>query len=147
MTFSMHVSLLHWLKIAVLGYAPADVAPEFPNLSTRRYSCYLRLLLHAAALQTWQLPEWLPNYTVCILYVPCDGQDKKRVNNSKLRATQHTKKKKGGGGRSAEWGIRNKKQRFFFFWQWNSMIHTEWELLHLRIWDFCSFCYGFSITQ
>lgn len=99
----------------MLGYAPADVAPEFPNLSTRRYSCYLRLLLHAAALQTWQLPEWLPNYTVCILYVPCDGQDKKRVNNSKLRATQHTKKKggMGGGVGSEESGIKNKD--FFFF--------------------------------
>lgn len=100
----------------MLGYAPADVAPEFPNLSTRRYSCYLRLLLHAAALQTWQLPEWLPNYTVCILYVPCDGQDKKRVNNSKLRATQHTKKKggMGGGVGSEESGIKNKDFFFFF---------------------------------
>lgn len=36
----------------------------------------------------------LPNYMVCMLYVPCDHRDKKRVNNSKLRATEHKNSKR-----------------------------------------------------
>lgn len=126
----------------MLGYAPADVAPEFPSLSSRRYSCYLRLLLCAAALQTWQLPEPLPNYMVCMLYVPCDSQDKERVNNSKLRATQHKTK-----GKTEESGIKAKT--FFFSFHrkiWVAKQHDTLRLKIARSWNL-SFVHFVAVPQ
>lgn len=132
-----YISVLQRLKSAVLGYAPADVAPEFPSSSRRRYSCYLRLLLCAGALQTWQLPEPLPNYMVCMLYVPCDHQDKKRVNNSKLRATEHknpqTKSKNPPPPKKWEVRKKNKDFLFLFFFAQKGFVAAQPDTLRLRI--------------
>lgn len=86
------ISVLQWLKSTVLGFAPADVAPEFPSSSSRRYSCYLRLLL-CAGLEPYRRGSF-PNRFPIIWYACCMSPETirtRRVNNSKLRATEHKK--------------------------------------------------------
>lgn len=83
---------VQWLKSTELGFGPADVAPEFPSSSSRRYSCYLRLLL-CAGLEPYRRGSFLNRFPI-IWYACCMSPvtiRARRVNNSKLRA-QSTKK-------------------------------------------------------